>query len=137
VALSPELYLQEEKTINMVPNAKAEAFKAYLKSVVLPMIIIGPDGKPHPVGTASIIARIKRQLLILTAKHNIDHIKNVDQQYGDHSHPSMPDIFRTELPKDHFIKNTDCHLVFPFQEGNKYSPLRNAVYKPEFGLRFA
>ena len=117
-----------------VPNAEAGAIKAYLESVVLPMVIIGPDGTPQPVGTASIVATVERQLLILTARHNIDHVKNVDQPYGDRAHPSTPDIFRAELSKDIVIKNTYCYLVFPSLEGNKYSPIRSVAYKPEFDI---
>jgi hypothetical protein len=114
------------------------ALTAYLKSVVLPIIVIGPDGAAKHVGTASIVASLPDgQLLILTAKHSIDDIKKVDQPYGDRAHASTPDFFRTELPKDHFIKNTDCYLLFPFQEGNKYSPIGKAVYKPEFDIALA
>jgi hypothetical protein len=98
------------------------------------MVIIGSDRTPQPVGTASIVATIEQQLLILTARHNIDHIKNVDQPYGDRAHPSTPDIFRAELSKDLFIKNTNCYLVFPSREGNKCSPVRSVAYKPEFDI---
>lgn len=118
----------------MVPDAEAGAIEAYLESVVLPMVIIGPDGAPQPVGTASIVATVERQLLILTARHNIDHIKKVDQPYGDRAHPSTPDMFRAELSKNIFIKNTNCYLVFPSREGNKYSPIRSVAYKPEFDI---
>src|SRR5690349_4966249 len=106
-----------------------KAFTAYLKSVVLPIIVIGPDGAAEPVGTGSIVGRLKDgQLLILTAKHNIDHIKKVDQPYGDRAHVSMPDFFRAEVQKDQIVKNTECYLLFPFQEGNKYSPIGKVAY---------
>jgi Trypsin-like peptidase domain len=131
---SPYFACKQRKIVDMIPNVEAGAIKAYLESVVLPMVIIGPDGIPQPVGTASIVATIERQLLILTARHNIDHVKNVDQPYGDGAHPSMPDIFRAEPSKDHFIKNTYCYLVFPSREGNKYSPIRSVAYKPDFDI---
>jgi hypothetical protein len=122
---------EQRKIVDMATNAEAGAIKAYLESVVLPMVIIGPDGTPQPVGTASIVATVERQLLILTARHNIDHVKNVDQPYRDRAHPSMPDIFRAELSKNITLKNTNCYLVFPSLEGNKYSPIRSVAYKPE------
>jgi hypothetical protein len=115
------------------------ALKAYLKSVVLPIIVVGPNGAAKHVGTAAIIASLPdRQLLILTAKHCIiDDIKKVDQPYGDYAHASTPDVFRIEPPKDLLIKNTDCFVLFPFQEGNKSSAIGKAVYKPEFDVALA
>jgi hypothetical protein len=115
-----------------------EAFTAYLKSVVLPIIVIGPDGAAKPVGTGSIVGSLTNgQLLILTAKHNIDHIKKVDQRYGDRAHASMPDFFRAEVQKDQFVNNTECYLLFPFQKENKYSPIGKVVYAFEFDIALA
>jgi hypothetical protein len=117
----------------------AASLKEYLKSVVLPIVLIGPDGTAAPIGIGSIVGSLPdRQLLILTARHNIDEIKKVDQPYGARAHPSMPDFFRPPLPKDHYVKNTDCYLLFPFQKATQqYSAIRSAVYKPEFDIALA
>ena len=102
----------------MTSDADAMATKAstaYLKSVVLPIIVIGPDGAAKHVGTASIIASLPdRQLLILTAKHCIDDIKKVDQPYGDYAHVSTPDDFRIALPERSPNKKYRSLLPFPF-----------------------
>jgi hypothetical protein len=122
-------------------NSAAEALEssaltAYLKTVVLPIVVICPDGSPKYVGTASIVASDGRQLLILTARHNIDHLKKIDQPYGGGAHATMPELFRPELPKDQFIRNTDAFLLFPFQ-GGRYSALGNAAINPDFDISLA
>lgn len=92
-------WLLAEAEISAAAALATNTLEAYLKTVVLPIGIIGPDGSPEYVGTASIVASDGRQLLVLTARHNIDHFKKVDQPYGDHAHATMPEVLRPELPK--------------------------------------
>jgi len=123
--------------VNLSCGDQVAQCKSYLATVVLPIVIIDSEGIPQPIGTASIVAVVDRQILILTAKHNIDHIRKVDQPYGDGTHPSMPDIFRRSLPNDYVTKNTQCYLVFPTKGECKYAAIHRAAYNPDFDIAIA
>ena len=74
------------------PEAKAAApsiFTQNLRSVVLPIVVLEPEGNLHPIGSCFIVSCSGKEALALTAKHNIEYIMRLDGYRPMHAPPEF------------------------------------------------
>jgi len=82
-----------------------------LRSVVLPIIVLEPDGNMHAIGTCFVVSPTQNQALALTAKHNIDYIVRIDGVRDVHVPTTPPEFRRVRLGRQ-TLKNVKLFAAY-------------------------
>jgi hypothetical protein len=66
-----------------------------LQKLILPILVTHINGTVTCIGTGFLIAANGRRALMVTAAHNMDCVRKIEDPYPAH-HPTTPDFFRLE-----------------------------------------
>ncbi len=101
--------------------------KFRVQQVILPITASTTHGEWHPVGTGFVICTLGRIALLLSAAHNFEEIKKVDQPY-DHHHPSTQNEFRPTRSLGTQLRKTYMHAIYRTLDGASHVATIQNVY---------